>query len=93
MNFMKYDTWNDRVKKKGVKEKINILHKITNRKSNWIGYILRRNGLVKHVIEGKMKGRIEMTGRQGKTHKQLLNDPKETNVYWKLKEEALDHTL
>jgi hypothetical protein len=26
-------------------------------RSNWIGYILRRNGLLKHVIEGKIEGR------------------------------------
>jgi hypothetical protein len=30
---------------------------------NWIGHILRRNCLLKHVIEGKLEGRIEMTGR------------------------------
>jgi hypothetical protein len=29
------------------------------RHANWVGHILRRNGLIKHVIEGK----IEMTGR------------------------------
>ena len=32
-------------------------------------------------------------GRQGGRCKQLLDDLKETRVYWKLKEEALDHTL
>jgi hypothetical protein len=31
------------------------------RKANWIGHILRRNCLLKHVIEGKLEGRIEMT--------------------------------
>ena len=43
-----------------------ILHKITNRKANWIGHILRRNCLVKHASEGKVEGRIQVTGRQGK---------------------------
>jgi hypothetical protein len=52
-----------------VKEERNILHTIKRRKANWIGHILRRNCLLKHVIEGK----IEMTGR----HKQLLDDLKE----------------
>jgi hypothetical protein len=42
------------------------------------------------VIEGK----IEATGRRGRRrHKQVLDDLKEIRRYWKLKEEALDHTL
>jgi hypothetical protein len=45
------------------------------------------------VIEGKLEGRIEMTGRRGRRHKQLLDDLKEKKRYWKLKEEALDRTL
>jgi len=31
--------------------------------ANWIGHILRRNCLLKRVIEGKIKRRIEVTGR------------------------------
>jgi hypothetical protein len=42
------------------------------------------------VIEGKLEGRIEMTGRRGRRRKQLLDDIKEKRRYWKLKEEALD---
>jgi hypothetical protein len=34
-----------------------------------------------------------MTGRRGIMRKQLLDDLKEKRRYWKLKEEALDHTL
>jgi hypothetical protein len=45
------------------------------------------------MIEGKLEGRIEMARRQGRRHKQLLNDLKEKRRYWKLKEEALDRTL
>ena len=37
--------------------------------------------------------RIEVTGRQGRRPKLLLDDPKETREYWNLKEEALDRTL
>jgi hypothetical protein len=54
---------------------------------------LRRNCLQKHVIGGKMKGRIEVTGRWGRRCKQLLNGLEERREYWKLKEEALDRTL
>jgi hypothetical protein len=45
------------------------------------------------VIEGKLEGRIEMTGRRGRRRKQLLDDLKEKRRYWKFKEELLDYTL
>jgi hypothetical protein len=54
---------------------------------------LRRNCLLKHVIEGKLEWSIEMMGRRGRRRKQLLDDRKEKRRYWKLKEEALDRTL
>jgi hypothetical protein len=73
-----------------VKEDRDILHTIKRRKANWIGHILRRNCL---VIEGKLEGRIEMTGGRGRRLKQLLDDLKEKRRYWKLQEEALDRTL
>jgi hypothetical protein len=63
------------------------------KKANWIGHILLRNCLLKHVIEGKLEERIEMTGRRGRRRKQLLDDLKEKRRYCKLKEEALDRTL
>jgi hypothetical protein len=50
-----------------VKEERNIVHTIKRRKADWIGHILRRICLLKHVIEG----RIEMTGRRGRSRKQL----------------------
>jgi len=39
----------------------NILHRINRRKANWIGHIWRRNCLLKHVIEGKIEGRLDVT--------------------------------
>jgi hypothetical protein len=69
------------------------IYKIKRRKANWIGHIWRRNCLLKHVIEGKLEGRIEMTGRRGRRRKQLLDNLKEKKRYWKLKEEALERTL
>jgi hypothetical protein len=90
-------SWTDRVRNEEVlhrvKEERNILHTIKRRKANWIGQILRRNCLLKHVTGGKLEGRIEMTGRRGRIRKQLLDDLKEKKRYWKLKEEALDRTL
>jgi hypothetical protein len=92
-------SWTDRVRNEEVlhtsrvKEERNILHTIKRRKANWIDHILRRNCLLKHVIEGKVEGRIETTGRRWRRRKQLLDDLKENRRYWKLKEEALDRTL
>jgi hypothetical protein len=57
-----------------VSEQRNILHEIRKRKGNWIGHILRRNCLLKKVIEGKIKGQIEVTRRQGRRRKKLLDD-------------------
>jgi hypothetical protein len=76
-------SWTDRVRKEEVlhrvKEERNILHTIQIRKANWIGHILRRNYLIKHVIEGKIEGRIAVTGRRGRRRKQLLDDLKATS--------------
>jgi hypothetical protein len=76
-----------------VKKERNILRTIKRKKANWIGHILHRNCLIKFVIEGKIEGRIQVTGRRGKRCKQLLDDLKEMRGCWKLKEEALDRTL
>jgi hypothetical protein len=90
-------SWTDRVRNvevlHRVKEERNIVHAIKRRKANWIGHILRRNCLLKHVIKGKLEGRIEMTGRRGRRRKQLLDDLKEKRRYWKLKEEAQNRTV
>jgi hypothetical protein len=51
---------------------------------------LRRNCLLKEVIEGKIKGRIEVTRRRGRRTKQLLDDLGDRRGYSHLKEEALD---
>ena len=72
-----------------VNEQRNILHAIRKRKANWIGHILRRNYLLKQVIEGKIKGEIEVTRRQGRRRNKLLDDLKDRR-YSHLKVEALD---
>jgi hypothetical protein len=52
-----------------VKEDTNILHRIKRRKAFWIGHILRRNCLLKYVIEGNIHERIEVTRRRGRRRK------------------------
>jgi hypothetical protein len=76
-----------------VKEQRNILHEIRKRKANWIGHILRQNCLLRRVTEGKMQGEIEVTRRQGRRRRKLLDDLKESRGYSHLKEEALDRTI
>jgi len=76
-----------------VNEQRNILHEIRKRKANWIGHILCRNCLPKEVIEGKIKGEMEVTRRRGRRHKTLLDDLKDRRGYSHLKEEALDRTI
>ena len=55
-----------------VNEQRNILHEIRKRKANWIGHILLRTCLLQQVIEGKIKGQIEVTRRRGRRRKKLL---------------------
>jgi len=74
-----------------VNEQRNILHEIIKR--NWIGHILRRNCLLKQVIEVKIKGQIEVTRRQGRRRKKSLDDLKGRRGYCELKEESLDRTV
>ena len=68
-------------------------HEIRKRKANWIGHNLRRNCLLKQVIEGKIKGEIEVTKGRGRRRKKLLDDLKYRRGYSHLKEEALDRTM
>jgi hypothetical protein len=61
----------------------------------------RRTGLVtfcvetvlRRVIEGKIQGGIEVTGRQGRRRTKLLDDVKERRGYSHLNEKALDRTM
>jgi len=71
-----------------------ISHTIKRRKVNWVGLILGTNCLIKQVIEGKIKGEMEVTRRRrGRRRKKLLDDLKDRRGYSHLKEEALDRTM
>jgi hypothetical protein len=74
-------------------EQRNIVHEISKRKANWIGHILRRNCLLQQVIEGKIRGGIEVTGRRGRRRRKLLDELMEMRGYSHLKEEVLDRTV
>ena len=94
---MKKISWTHHVRNEEVllriNEQRNILHEIRKRKANWMGHILRRNCLLKQVIEGKIKGEMEVARRRGRRHKKLLDDLKDRRGYYHLKEEALDRTM
>jgi hypothetical protein len=75
------------------KEQRSILLEISKRKANWIGHILHRNCLLRQVIEIKIEGGIEVTGRRGRRRRKPLDDLKERRGYSHLKEEVLDRTV
>jgi hypothetical protein len=54
---------------------------------------LFRNCLLQKVIEGEIKGGIEVTGRRGRRRMKPLDDLKERRGYFHLKEEAVDRTI
>jgi len=62
-------------------------------KANCTGHVLCRNCLLGHIIEGKIQGRVDVTGRRGRIRKRIPDDLKETKRYCRLKEEALDRSL
>ena len=86
-------SWTDHVRNEEVLLRVNkqrnILQDIRKRKAKWFGHILRRNCLLKHVIEGKIKGEMEVARRR----KKLLVDLKDKRGYSHLKEEAVDRTI
>ena len=94
---MKKISWTEHVRNEEVllrvNEQRNNLHEIRKRKANWIGHILRRNCLLKQVIEGKIREEMEVTRRRGRRRKKLLDDLKGRRGYSHLKEEALDRTM
>ena len=54
---------------------------------------MRINCLLQQVIEGNIKGRIEVIERRGRRRRKLLDELKERRGYSNLKEEALDRTV
>jgi hypothetical protein len=69
--------WTDRVRNVEVLHRVkverNVLETIKRRKANWIGHTLRRICLLKHVIKGKIEGKIGLTE----------DDEEDVSSYWK----------
>ena len=58
-----------------------------------MGHILHINCLLKQLIEGKIKGGMEVARRRGRRRRKLLDDLKDRRGYSHLKEEAQDRTM
>jgi hypothetical protein len=84
-------SWTERVENEVLRrvQDRNILNTINRKKDNCTGLILRKNCLLKHVIEGKIGGRIEVTRRLTRRLRPLLDDLKEKIGYSKLKKRKL----
>jgi hypothetical protein len=71
-------SWTDRVRNEEVLQRVkqdrNILLTIKYRKVKCILHILCINRLLKHFIERKIEGRVEVTGRRGRRRNQILDD-------------------
>jgi hypothetical protein len=71
-----------------VKKERNILHTIKQRKATWIGHILCRNCILKHVIEGKIEKEREGRRRRGRNVSsywmtlQKREDRESTRSHW-----------
>jgi hypothetical protein len=59
--------------------------KKAQRKNNCINQILCRNCLLKHVTEERIEAEIEVSGRQGRRRRQLLDEFEEMRCYRNLK--------
>jgi len=65
-----------------------VIEVLRNRKKKWIGHVLRCDGLLKEVIEGRMKGnRIRGRPRMG------MLDDLVTNSYVNMKSKAEDRNI
>jgi len=60
-----------------IKEERNFQDTLKGRETKWIGHILRKNWVLKEVIEGEIEEGIELAGTGGRKLKQLLDELEE----------------
>ena len=67
-------SWSDRISNEEVLTMVNesrcLIKTIRQRKKNWIGHVLRGNGLLRDVLEGRMLGKA----RVGRRREKMLDD-------------------
>ena len=85
-------SWTDRVRNEDVLlrvgEKRMMLEKIVLRQKNWIGHVLRGDGMLRDEIEGKMEGK---RGR-GRPRIGMLDVLLDKGSYWEMKRKSQDRT-
>jgi len=72
-------SWTDRVRNEELLSQEGQKYPSTikgKKKKKFIGHILRGNCILNHIIKEMMEGRIEVTGKRGRRHRQLLGDLK-----------------
>ena len=83
-------SWRDHRRNEDVLQEIDeerkLLNVIKERQKNWIGHVLRGEGLLKEVIEGRYQG----TRARGRRRKAMLDDLKGNRSYRELKMLAQD---
>jgi hypothetical protein len=61
--------WSDRIRNEEIPRRVGEVRKLVNliqcRKRNWIGHIVRGQGILKEVLEGRMEGREERDQERG----------------------------
>ena len=68
-----------------MKDKRTLIDIIRSRKKKWIGHVLRGNGLLKEIIEGRIVGKRP----RGRKRAMMLDDMKEgKELYAEMKERA-----
>ena len=84
-------SWRDRKSNEEVLrmvgEERHLIKVIKTRQRNWLGHILRGEGLLKEVIEGRFKG----SRQRGRKRKSMLEDLKGGKSYHEMKRLAEDH--
>ena len=71
---------------KNVGENRCLLDKISSRKRNWVGHVLRSEGLMREVMEGRM----ERKRTRGRPRKGMLDEFLENESYAQMKRKAHD---
>ena len=71
-----------------VEEQRSILNIISRRKHSWIGHILRHDGLLKTILEGRMEGKAA----RGRKRLNMLSDILKNDSYAEIKRMAEDRS-
>ena len=76
-----------------VHEERNMISSIHQHNHNWIGHVLRHDGLLNKIIEGRIEGKRERgRKRRGRKRQQMIDDIMDAEKYGNLKRTSEDRT-